>query len=147
MSYYNEIEVHEVTQNYQSWTDKTKFAPDKTRGWWWLQKFCFYVLTKLECYASIVSATYQTKKIVLSDDILNEVRKQITQIRRYGQEEDFIIMGNPEYANMMSDFHKDPYSFTIRTDPYHPVHRSLFGLEVHVIPWIRGIVVVPKSRN
>lgn len=140
---YIEMSIYNTKKQFKNVLNKNKFVLKPDAGWLWLQKLCFWILNKLECwgYDSVESLVY--KKHVNLEEIQDEILSQVNSIMRKGYEVDFIILGNQEYNDLSSYCHSfTPFYYT--EDEYKlPTFK---GYEIRLINWFKGVLVVPKPR-
>lgn len=84
-----------------------------------------------------------TRHAVDTGDILTRLQKARIGIFDYGQEPGEVLIGSEEFAELMGSpmIH---HAATFHTE-YHR-GPQVFGLPVRVIPWMTGVVVMPRGR-
>jgi hypothetical protein len=123
-------------------TEKFTFRPDKK--WPWLQKICFAILRKLGAN-SIGEVVKIERRVIDSDSFMQKIFEQkngIQTLFRIPPKE--LLIGAEDYAELMrQEISTMPFDFraTYSYDEYKK--QQIVGLDVKVIPWMRGILVVP----
>lgn len=137
-------------------TDKLAFEYRPDRKWHRVQKVCFWLLNKIGAFhRKTVEQVYFDKlqaedlhKLIFS--ALESVYKNWwdPQIR-----DDLVVcVGNQDWAELVSStaarYWMQP--LTYMTGPYRCFNgldnkSSPFGVQIAVIPWIKGVVVIPRS--
>lgn len=124
-------------------TEKFTFRPDKK--WPWLQKICFAILRKLGAN-SIGEVVKIERRVIDSDKFISAIYKQKAEIKElfnmcpkhlFIGAEDYSVLMREEISTMPFDF-RATYAYN---DEYN--RQQIMGLNVKVIPWMRGILVVP----
>lgn len=127
-----------LTETTTEWKDSGNtfaFRPD--RKWHWVQRFCFWVLRKIRAYQSVA---YSTSTAVRLDRdklmpavyaLLKEATKsQFNSIER-------IVMGGEDFRRLMESPDL-PRSMALN------VPGTLLGFPLQVVPWIEGVMVIPR---
>lgn len=121
--------------------DQFEFREDK--GFKWLQRLAIWVLRKLGCYA-LSEDIYYTKRVIKMDDLIDGlIRQQHEIVSHYnlaGGER--VLIGSEEFSKLMCQPEtKEMLSFDCAGSGL----RSFRGMSITVIPWMKGILVVPAS--
>ena len=103
----------------------------------WLQQLCCWVMDKLEAYAQDRSIAYTYKDV----DISNLVRGIYTQVglldRDHNLQGKRVLIGSEDFAQLCNAadarYHLTVYARDMKFG----------GLTVTVIPWMKGILVMP----
>lgn len=138
------VEFIETKTTHHLRVHEDRFQLTPKRGWLRLQRLCFWVLAKLECH-SVDEVIEYTRHRIDTDDLVRKIHMQrIGLLEHYNREgrrlligaEDFSkLMGSPEIRNLMSFDAK-----------YHS-GREIMGMKVTVVPWMKGMLVLPKSLD
>lgn len=111
----------------------------------WLQRLCCAILKRLGAYRRIENVSIREKTINLKK--FNErVLAQYDQLEMlYNERPRKMYIGSQDYREAMHEeaVEYEPLRFTTQYFCQKNGHEYCFGLEVHVIPWMRGILVVP----
>lgn len=139
-----------VTQSLPS-PDKFEFKAGKK--YHWLQKICFKILDRIGC-RSLETTTTVVYKDIQAKDLLDLVLKSIDAVYYSTNErrEDLVVcIGNQEWSELISNPYMATHNwFSYSCGPfraYDGFNRecSPFGVQVAVIPWMQGVVVVPRK--
>lgn len=121
----------------------------------WLQRLCFWVLDRLHCQArdyveTVTYAPLQGKDI--QELVLNSIRTVKHDVNPDIANDLVVCIGTKEWCELMNLNHIARYfgSFYYNTGPYGYYdgwsrQNSPFGIQVAVIPWMSGVVVVPRD--
>lgn len=120
----------------------------------WLQKAAIWVLKKLQCFA-IHYDVVTVKNVINADDFVQAFWKQHEELMRtYHYRGKRILIGYEEFQQMHGFPVNHPLSLAVnyqwfeiqptREKPYN-MHRTQCGLEITVIPWMKGILVLPED--
>lgn len=119
---------------------KEVFALRADKKHLWLQKLCIAILKKLGCYWVDQTSTY-TRVPIDGRTFMERLYKQRSELFRYfNGEARTLLVGAEDYRELMcSDeiFHAFEFRAAVAT------MRTIMNMEVKVIPWMRGIVVMP----
>ena len=117
------------------YTYKNVFSFQPQRKHRWLQKLCFFVLEKLNCYhvetrESISKITFDLPQI---DDKIRALLHEYT--KRQPHRADYIVIG----TNDLFDLHKISMSSTLWLEP-----NKYLGYNLIIVPWISGCFILPN---
>lgn len=117
------------------------FSFRKDRKYHWIQKACFWILDKIDCKHVIKkdSVKYETVNI---GNIFHQLQENIAEIHKnYNVKPGKLFIGREEYYELIKMACPSMmFSVVNQTNP----DRNLFGLEVTVVPWMKGMVVLPE---
>lgn len=130
------VTLHETQRHF---VREDVYALRKDRKHLWLQKLAIYVLERLGCYW--IDHTISVTRVRIDGKTFAErLHKQRRELFRHfnrdaktlliGAEDYQELMGSPEIHQMLSFQASVGYG------------REIMGLEVKVIPWMRGAVIV-----
>ncbi len=147
MTGYVHIDVMEPVVEYTRTVSPDTYTLTPERGWVWVQRVAIWVLKKLRC--NVVNSVVSTHMVAINEtDLLEKARGQLAGLRRLNIEPDFIIYGaaqDAEFRQMIS-----PMEYTSYHEGRLHVGRdewpALYGVNVRVIPWFDGVLVVPKGK-
>lgn len=112
----------------------------------WLQKICFAVLKKLNCYAMLEIGSYHRYEFD-KDKLIENIAYQRREILKDVSLPKRIYMGSGDFARFISDEDQFRYvSFPADITVNHGRQQKIMGITVEVIPWMEGILVVPDQR-
>lgn len=117
--------------------DKWSFAPVKK--WAWLHRAAWWFLGKTGALSNTVSEKISYKEIVIDKDSVSEtILRAMDEMSIMNVRPSSVLMG-PEHFDKALYEMRDTYSFTIEMG----YHRKIYGLPVTIVPWMRGVVVMP----
>lgn len=104
----------------------------------WLQKLCCWVMYKLGAYAQDRSIAYTWKDVDISD-LVKGIYTQLGMLYRdHNIRGKRVLIGSEDFAQLCNApearYHLTVYATDIKFG----------GLNVTVIPWMRGILVMPE---
>lgn len=82
-----------------------------------------------------------TRHVIDTNDVVERlIRQRINLLRGYNKEPTEVLIGSEDFAEMMNSprFHHEQCF-----DATYYRSQQLMGLKVRVIPWMRGMVVMP----
>lgn len=127
---------------------KEAFEFRKDRPAHWLQKLCIWTLRKLGAFHHGEVVTFERHVIGKNGrrfmDRLFEQRRNL--LNGFDREPTRLLIGADDYAELMQEatrehFHFDAEYMRGNGDRYPKV----CGLRVEVIPWMRGVLVMPNN--
>lgn len=140
----------EAVESFKHVTHKNVFAYRKLQGWYgwerdWIQRLCFWFLRRIGSFheENVKSVKYKTHAIN-ADKFLDVVINQMQCLDfNWHRRPKRLLVGSEDYTNIMGEVVElQPFSFKCeyRVGPKPP---DICGLIVEVIPWMRGILVMP----
>lgn len=141
-------QVVEFVQRRQtvSYSDiPNNYTVRKDRRAVWLQRACAWIMTKLGAFArdEIVCVT---RHVIFADTFMERLYKQRGEFLMLDSEPKELLIGAEDYQELMaspeitSQFQfRAQYNVRNEDAPYGKV----MGLTVRVIPWMRGLLVMP----
>lgn len=139
----NKISFVQTQKSSRRYTDSKSFAFNQKGRLPFLQKFIFWILSKLKCNALYDQFTYQQITID-PKSIMESISRQHKEILSLGHHTAGKIYIGPEEMDRLgyeSDF-SSPVSFSA---PYY--HKSeIYGMKIIVVPWLQGIFVAPQDK-
>jgi hypothetical protein len=127
---------------------KTAFEFSPHRPAKWLQRLCLWTLAKLGCYASLETVKIERHHIGEKGERFMSaiLRQRENLIGNFDREPKRLLIGNETYAQLMGEPVFDT-GFSFVAEYYMgngPGRRpTVCGLTVEVIPWMRGMLVMP----
>lgn len=120
-----------------------KYTYSPARGWKWLQRLCFRLLDKIGAH-DIEMVTI--KHVSLDSDRLSValLQKHSHEVQRLMYEPGRMLIGAEDWAVLMGDPVLDS---VVRFNAPVDIRSNYFricGIDVTIIPWMRGLVVIPK---
>jgi hypothetical protein len=120
--------------------NKWKFAP--TKRWAWLHRAAWWFLKKTSGVNNAIECKTTYKEVVIDNKLIAErIMQTINELNIANIRPAEIFMGPDEFSEAMYEM-RDSYSFSVPMG----YNREIFGLRVTIIPWMRGMVVVPERR-
>ena len=120
---------------------KDEFALRTDRRLVWLQRACLYVLRKLGAYSMGESVTVE-RHLIDADTFMERLYKQQEEIfRTFNHRPKTLLIGAEDYADLMREV-ASSNTFAFRAE--YSMRREILGLEIRVIPWMRGVLVMPE---
>lgn len=119
----------------------------------WLQRACCWILEKLR--ANDDEITVEIQQVELDGGkFIERIFKQSNSLREmFDREPKELLIGSEDYRELMGETMDQPFEFQAnyakhyqRRDMMYP-ETIMFGLRVRVIPWMRGILVMPDPLH
>ena len=136
------IEFVQVRERRIPFDRQDAFQFRKDRPCLWLQRACLFVLRKLRTYS--IGETLQIERHVIDPtSFIERIVRQIEEMEFYfNTRPSELLIGSEDYAAIMNEAAALQYfSF----DAEYRYGRSVCGLAVKVIPWMRGCLVMPAT--
>lgn len=130
--------VSDELRSVTTFKDAYEFRRDRPAKW--LQKLCLWVLRKLKCYHLKDTVTIQRHRLD-ARTFMERLFKQKSELSKlFNREPKRMLIGSEDYFEMMNE--PTIYQgFTFNAE--YGKGRHIYGLEVQVIPWMRGLLVMP----
>jgi hypothetical protein len=122
-------------------------------GWYgwerrWLQRLCCWLLGKLgSFYVEEVKEIKVTRHIINPDKFMEKLDEQQKSLWKYFKcDAERLLIGVEDYRALSGEIGRLPphmFSFTGR----YIYDRRIMGLKIQVIPWMKGLLVVPKFKE
>ena len=128
-------------------TDNNAFAVREDRPHVWLQKVCCWVLRKLGAYR-VDTQTKIEYRTIDADTFMGRVAKQHASVfELLNRRPKELLIGAQDYAELMHEANTHfPFSFSASYVVGERGVAQIMGLKVRVIPWMRGVLVVPPDE-
>lgn len=126
----------------------TAFEYKPANGWAWLQRLAIRVLRWRKCFACTEFVTYERHQIGRNgEDFMRHLFEQRKNLENnFNRKPSRLLIGAEDFAELMRQ-PPTTVGFDFRTEYYMSNGQdrkpSLCGLHVEVIPWMRGILVMP----
>jgi hypothetical protein len=149
----------ERVQSYWIQSESTRvqnpnvFSPQKGKGYWWIQRLCFWLLEKIGAYHFDDKVSIKQFTIDF-DDIVEAVVKQEQLVYQISRERPrYLVLGHAQYRKLMGATEsmmmfqaRFPENFNARIYPKE--YQGMFqGMELLLIPWIDGMFVLPELKR
>ena len=120
---------------------KDNFQFRKDKKYHRIQKLLFWGLKKLECYAETETVFFE-KHTVATNNFLDALLQQEQElIALYNVRGAFVLIGSEDFSRMTNTPEiRNVFEFS---SMYHR-DNEICGMRVKVIPWMRGVLVVPE---
>jgi hypothetical protein len=120
---------------------KDRFAFNEKIGWLWVQRLLFYILEKLGCQAYDEVLDVQ-RHIINPKSTVEHIAEQYAEaLSLYAYKGEYLLIGPEQYAQFTHNVPLwDLYSF----DGPYSTRNGEFKMKIVVIPWMDGILVVPR---
>jgi hypothetical protein len=118
--------------------DRFQYLPQN--GWAWLQRLCFWFLRKRKCNP-FDEVFHYTRHVINTDKAIQAIQNEYQCLDMAHHEGRHILIGSEDFARLMNS--PEIYSMTSFSAEYG-YDRQIFGMKVTVVPWMRGILVMPK---
>lgn len=122
--------------------DESAFQVRKDRPFLWLQRLCFWFLSRLGAYR--LDDRVEMRRVAFNADKFMErlFQQKETLAREFNYHPDRLLIGAGDFEELMHE--TEIYSpFTFNANYYQS--RQVYGLKVTVVPWMRGVLVVPNE--
>lgn len=126
--------------------EKNIFEFCKERPAHWLQRLCLGILRKLGCHAHTDTVTVERHVIGKhGDKFMARLFKARNALESFNRQPSRLLIGSEEYAELMHEPISN-YYFDFQARYFMgngEGERTVLGLTVEVIPWMRGMLVMP----
>lgn len=109
----------------------------------WLQRIALWVLKKLDCV--YMRHEFQVERHIIDtgrlvDTLCKQRQELMLTYHKHGSR---LLIGAEEYTTLMGEELRGTM-FSFSTEYGYSSMGKVFGLEVTVIPWMKGLLVVPE---
>ena len=114
----------------------------------WLQKICFFILKKLKAFSQKETIKYD-RVVINTGSFMDQIFEQRHELLKFfNLEPDRLLIGSEDYAELMKEqLLNYPYQFDTSYGAYRNGVKTVCGLTVEIIPYMRGILVMPKVQR
>lgn len=115
--------------------------------WESLQRFAQWFLAKTKASHPFVDEEVKVERCYINGDkFIERLLKQRASHIEWGREPKTLLIGSRDYAELMCE-EEMHHAFSFVSDLHmgRDGRRMVFGLEVQVIPWMEGILVMPSD--
>lgn len=128
-------------------TDSSAFTVREDRPHLWLQKVCCWVLGKLGAYRQDTRTKIEYRTID-ADSFMVRIAKQRAEVfKLLNRAPKELLIGAEEYVELMRETPAHyPFNFEAQYMRGERGVAQIMGLKVRVIPWMRGVLVVPPDE-
>ena len=135
------------------WVHNDTFSFQPKRGWVLLQKACFWFLKRIGCFHFSEFTTIRRVDVDRAASMHEIMRQQVSLAQSLGRGGELLLIGAADWEEMLCQRALD-YN-PMRFDGEYIVPRIRDGggppsydrktMRVCVIPWMRGMVLVPRE--
>ena len=120
---------------------KSTYEFRKDRGLHFLQRSCFWLLSKMGCNA-IGEKVAVTRHTFMIEDFMEALHRQnVGIIEQYNINGTRLLIGNDAFMELTgSEEARQMINFTGE----YGSGREIMGMKITVIPWMEGMLVVPR---
>jgi hypothetical protein len=112
----------------------------------WLKKACWKFLKKTGCVIPHFDSHQTVTQVRIDPDklVTGIIREAIDQFNRLGDSATKVLLGHADMSRLLNDpkllqYFDRPFNFHVDTRRFH---QTVFGLEIHVIPHMEGVLVL-----
>ncbi len=137
-----EIEFVSLCVKRHTFDKRDAFQLREDRPAAWLQKGCFFVLRKLRAFYVGEALTIERHTINASTFMNRLFEQKQSLIGLFNIKPRTLLIGSEDYAYMMKE------QIATRQFSFHAEYYSkdrVMGMTVKVIPWMRGVLVMPPD--
>ena len=113
----------------------------------WLQRLCWKVLHRMGALAQAYEPKMQvTRHVIQADKFMDRLLQQRkSMVVNWNREPKRLLIGSDDYAELMCAPEVIGRGFNFLTEMWRSDggRPRIVGLEVEVIPWMRGMLVMP----
>ena len=138
------IEFVAMSELQETFEDTELFQFRSDRSFHWLQEACFFVLRKLRAFHIGHKSTIE-RHLIDSDGFIDKLFKQQEGIEQFFHRRPTdLLIGAEDYAKLMKEA-ASTQAFNFNA--HYGYRREILGMTVHVIPWMRGVLVMPDTHD
>lgn len=130
------VQTRETITRFDN-TEAYQFRKDL--GHHWLQKICFWILKKLGCYYFDYKSEFTTVAVD-PDNFMEKLFQQQSALLDLDRRPKTLLIGGEDFQRLMSTREISQYMYF---EGRYKYLRLIETLEVHVIPWMQGMLVMP----
>lgn len=131
---------------FKTATDSSAFTIRDDRPHLWLQKACCWVLGKLGAYRQDTQKKIEYRTIDAASFMVRIAKQRSAVFELLNREPKELLIGAEDYAELMHEASTHvPFSFRASYAVGERGVAQIMGLKVRVIPWMRGVLVVPND--
>jgi hypothetical protein len=126
---------------------KEAFEFRKDRPAHWLQKLCIWTLRKLGAFHHSEVVTFERHVIGKKGRrFMERLFEQRCNLRdAFNREPTRLLIGADDYAELMQEATREYFHFDAEYMRGGERYPKVCGLRVEVIPWMRGVLVMPNN--
>ena len=142
------VEFVALKQTKETLELKDKFELRTDMPMVWLQKICFFILKKLKAFSQKETIKYD-RVVINTGSFMDQIFEQRHELlKSFNFEPDRLLIGSEDYAELMKEQVLNyQYQFDTSYMAYRNGVKTVCGLTVEIIPYMRGILVMPKAQK
>jgi hypothetical protein len=139
-----EYVVVDRRRTYFEVANKYEYRPE--RGWIWAQRVCLAVLKMIGAHAQDVEVAIE-KHVLDADSFMERLFKQQSALMTdFMMMPELLLIGSADYAELMGDLEiQSMINFNVKYKIGYRGSVEVCGLRVVVVPWMKGMIVMPKD--
>jgi hypothetical protein len=131
------IETEPLSVKYES-EHTFQFRSDK--GWKFIQRLCFWILDRIGAYKWVEEITYK-RHTIDTGSFMEKLFRQMDELRgHFNRKPKRLLIGAIDFYQLMGG---DPTEFPFEFRSEYSLNNQIYRLTVEIIPWMRGILVMP----
>lgn len=134
------IEFVQTKEQRTPYFRKDTYCFRKDRPYHRLQRLCCWIMAKLQAYDTGENITYTRHTIDTQTFMERLFRQQDHLLGYFNRKPTRMLIGAEDFAEMMGS---EEIRQTVNFRAEYNHGREIIGLQVEVIPWMRGILVMP----
>ena len=108
----------------------------------WLHRLLWRALLRMGAIKVNTEETIKVYRVLIDEEALfDRVRANLDAILRRGETPKEILLGPDTFSEMMNSPELRGYNAPFSFDMRYGYNKSLYGLPVHVLPWMEGVLV------
>lgn len=144
------------------WVHDDCFSYQPRRGWALVQRACFWFLSRIGCYHHTEYSSSRRVDVAPQASLGEIMRQQVSLAESLGQGGEILLIGADDWMEIMRQqpLWSHPMAFDAEycVPRYERIRRTSWGstldvepppvrktLRVCVVPWMRGVVLVPRE--
>lgn len=133
------VQFVDLREAYVTRTIKHQYEVREDVRFVWLQRFLCWLLRKIGAYATVEDLKY-VRYTFDKKDFTERLFRNKETVMRFDCQPRQLIIGADDFAELMSLPEIRNY---VSFDATYNYGRKILGLNVKVVPWMQGMVVVP----
>lgn len=139
------IQFIETRLSYEKFIKPNEYSFNPRGRFQWVQRLAWKFLNSRKALTEVIGHTTNvTRHTIDSGKFMAQIFKQKRHLfEHFGIEGSILLIGSEDYMELMSDrgIITQPFSFT--GEYYQNIRLPGLSLTVKVVPWMRGMVVMP----
>lgn len=139
------VDYIEIERHATPFVNKGLFEFRKDKRNHLLQQLCFWILGKIGSHSIGEKISYSRHKIDTPNFMEKLHRQKRGLLDLYNTQGERLLIGNDEYMKLTSN--PEVRKMIHFTGEYCGRHGEVLGMKITVIPWMSGMVVVPRDAS